>query len=390
MDIKTEDYYNYKDIKGELEGIFNHLHTNPEISFKEYETSKYIKSFLKKESIEIIETIGTSVIGIIEGNTKGKTIALRADIDALPICENPNHSPCSRNKGVMHACGHDFHMTNLLGIAKILNKNKEKLKGRIILIFQSGEETLPGGAKSIISTGIFDKYNIEWIGAIHCEPNLEVGEIGIKSGMYMASGDEIYIDVEGPGGHAAMPHKTIDTVLTASEIVVGLQQINSRFCPPEIPSVLTFGKIESGGQMNIIPEHVKIEGTFRTMNEEWREKAKTLIKQISCGLAESKGATCKVKIVEGYPFLINSERYTDSIKKLLIEHFDVENIKSLGIRMTTEDFSYYSQKTDATFIRIGVKEDSSKALHTSSFKANIDALETSIKALIIICFNLLH
>ena len=379
------------EINEEIISIFNMLHENPELSFKEHHTSELITSYLDSINIPYRRIGQTSIIGILECSKKGRTIALRSDIDALPIEEDSNHAICSQNKGVMHACGHDFHIATLLGTAKTLNSIKEKLSGNILFIFQAGEELLPGGAKEIIESGIFDEYKPEWIGAIHCEPDLTTGKIGIKEGMYMASGDEIFLTVKGQGGHAAMPHKTADTVLIASEIIVSLQQITSRHCPPQIPSVLTFGKIVGNGAVNIIPKEVNIEGTFRTMNEEWRTKAKKLINTIAKSIAENHGAECDVNIIDGYPFLRNNIEYTQKVKKIAIETLGKQNVVDLDIRMTTEDFAYYSQKIKSTFFRVGVgnKDTENSPLHTSTFKADKKALKYSITILSTICSKFL-
>jgi amidohydrolase len=380
-----------KEIESEAISIFNYLHENPELSFKEFNTSVYIAEYLKDLSISFERPTETSILAIIEGKSNKKTIALRADMDALPIEEDAGHEVCSRNKGVMHACGHDFHMSALLGTAKILNSIKDELDGNVLLVFQAGEEVLPGGAKEIINSGIFDKYKPEWIGAIHCDPSIETGKVGFREGMYMASGDEIFLTIKGEGGHAAMPHKTADTILIAAEILVALQQINSRHCPPSIPSVLTFGKIIGNGAVNIIPKEVKIDGTFRTMNEEWRAEAKRLIKKISSSIAENHGATCEVNIIHGYPYLENELEYTKRVRGIALEHLGKENIIDLDIRMTTEDFSYYSQIMKSTFFRLGVgkKNEENKALHNSNFIADKGALKIATSLLSDICYSLL-
>jgi len=380
-----------KQINEEVKAIFTYLHQNPELSFKEYNTSLYITEFLKKEEIPFERVTETSIVAFIKGKSDKRTIALRSDMDALPICEDVSHVISSKNDGVMHACGHDFHMSALLGTGKILNTIKDKLDGNVMLIFQAGEELLPGGAKEIIKSGIFDKYKPEWIGAIHCDPSIETGKVGFREGMYMASGDEIFLTIKGEGGHAAMPHKTADTILIAAEILIALQQINSRHCPPSIPSVLTFGKIIGEGAVNIIPKEVKLEGTFRTMNEEWRAKAKKLIKKIAKSIAENHGAECDVNIIDGYPYLENDIEYTQHLKKVAEKSIGRENIIDLDIRMTTEDFSYYSQIMKSTFFRLGVGEKGKEmpALHSSKFMANEEALEGATSLLSEICASLL-
>lgn len=380
----SRKYYN------ELVEIFEHLHTNPELSFQEIKTSEFICNKLSELNIPYKKYANTGIVGVIEGGKKGKNIGLRADMDALPVNEDESHQCCSANKGVMHACGHDVHMTCLLGAAKILNEIKKDIHGNILLIFQPGEEVLPGGAKQMIEEGAFENITPEWIGALHCEPTLPVGSAGFRKGMYMASGDEIFIKVRGKGGHAALPHKTADTVLIASHIVVALQQISSRHCPPSVPSVLTFGKIIGNGAVNIIPKEVSIDGTFRTMDEEWRAKAKKLIKQIAESTASSMGAECEVNIIDGYPFLENDPEYTESVIKIAEDYLGKENINNLDIRMTTEDFGYYSQKFKTSFFRLGVKNISGKeyALHTPEFIADKNSFTYGSGLLSYIAYNM--
>ena len=380
----SNDYYN------ELLDIFHHLHSHPELSFQEEKTSEFICNKLDKYGIAYKKYAQTGIVGIIKGGKDGRNIGLRADMDALPINENPTNPYCSVNEGVMHACGHDIHMTCLLGAAKILQTIKESVCGNILLIFQPGEEKLPGGAKQMIEEGAFDDIKPDWIGALHCDPSLPVGSAGFRKGMYMASGDEIFIDVKGKGGHAALPHKTSDTILIASHIIVALQQIVSRHCPPSIPCVLTFGKITGNGAVNIIPKEVNIEGTFRTMNEEWRSRAKKLIREISISLAESMGAECKVNIIDGYPYLENDPQYTEESIRLAEHYLGKENTHELEIRMTTEDFGYYSQKFRTSFFRLGVKDNTQRefALHTPEFIAGERSINYGSGLLAWIAYNL--
>lgn len=365
-----------KEYNKELSDIFHHLHSHPELSFQEEKTSEYICNKLEEYGISYKKYAKTGIVGIVKGEKEGKNIGLRADMDALPITESNDNPYCSVNKGVMHACGHDMHMTCLLGAGKILQSIKDNLGGNILLIFQPGEEKLPGGARQMIEEGAFEDIKPEWIGALHCDPTLPVGTAGFRKGMYMASGDEIFISVKGSGGHAALPHKTADTVLIASHIVVSLQQIVSRHCPPAIPCVLTFGNIIGRGAVNIIPKEVNIEGTFRTMNEEWRAKAKGLIKEIAESTTKSMGGECEVNIIDGYPYLENDPIKTEEVIRLAGKYLGRENIHDLDIRMTTEDFGYYSQKFSTSFFRLGVKKSDNKeyALHTPEFKADEKAI----------------
>jgi len=303
------------------------IHSMPELSFQEHKTSELIKSFLTKNNIPFTDNWAkTGVLAVIDTMKNGKTIALRADMDALPITEETNLEFASKNKGVMHACGHDMHTASLLITAKILNQIKKHLSGKILLVFQPGEEKLPGGAKQIMSQGIFNKHKPDLIIGQHILPDMPVGKAGFKSGMYMASTDEIYITVNGKGGHAAMPHKINDTVLAASQIIVNLQQIVSRKAPPNTPSVLSIGKLIAPGATNIIPSTVEMEGTFRTMNEKWRQKAHSLIKQISETTAKTYGTSANVNIVSGYPFLKNDIAICNSAQKYASEYLSPENI----------------------------------------------------------------
>ncbi|WP_321320719.1 M20 family metallopeptidase [Labilibaculum sp.] len=369
-------------ISAEIKEIRAHLHANPELSFEEFETSKFIQNYLSKLGISYKSGFAkTGVVGKIEGkNPAKKIIALRSDMDALPINENPNNKYCSRNKGVMHACGHDMHMASLLGTAKILSEFKSEWEGTILLIFQPGEELLPGGAKLMMEEGALQP-EPEWILGQHVLPDMPAGTIGFRSGMYMASGDEIYLTVKGKGGHAAMPHKCTDTILIASHIIVALQQIVSRHCDARIPTVLSFGKMIADGATNIIPDEVKIEGTFRTMNEEWRAKAKQLIADIAQSTAKGMGAVCEVDIRHGYPFLVNHEDLTHEAKLNAIELLGEEKVVNMDIRMTTEDFGFYSQKYPVTFYRFGVQSEKNGSLHTSTFEANDDSLRTSMSTM---------
>ncbi len=370
--------------------IFEYLHTYPELSFLEENTSDFICNKLEEMHISYKKYAKTGIVGIIQGGKEGKTIGLRADMDALPIVEDHSHSCRSANEGIMHACGHDVHMTCLLGAAKILNEIKAEINGNILLIFQPGEEKLPGGAIQMMEEGAFKNIKLEWIGALHSDPALSVGTVGFKKGIYMASGDEIFIKVKGDGGHAALPHKTADTVLIASHIIVALQQIVSRHCPPSIPSVLTFGKIIGNGAMNIIPKEVNIDGTFRTMNEGWRSKAKQLIKEISQSVAQAMGGECEVIIKDGYPCLNNNIEFTEKAIQFAEEYIGKENVNILDIRMTTEDFGYYSQVFKTSFFRLGVRNKLNKEsfLHTPGFKADIEAISYGSGILAWIAYNI--
>jgi amidohydrolase len=371
--------------------IREHLHQHPELSFKEFETSKYIQNKLREWGISFDVMATTGIVGVIEPNqTPSKCIALRADIDALPINEENDVDYCSVNKGVMHACGHDVHSSILLGALNIINKFKENLNCKVKFIFQPGEEKLPGGASLMIKEGVLENPKVDEIYALHVFPELEAGKVGLKAGMYMASCDEIYMDIIGKGGHGAMPHQNIDPILTSAHIITALQSVVSRDCPPHIPSVLSFGKIEGLGATNVIPNNVKLEGTFRTMSEEWREKAHHLIKKKATFIANGFGAQADVNIIKGYPFLENDEELTQKTKTILEENLGQTNVVDLPLRMTGEDFAFYGQLIPATFIRLGVRNESENIVypvHHSKFDIDTLALKIGIKTLISVVFS---
>lgn len=375
----------------EIKAIRAHLHHYPELSFEEFETSKYIQAQLDSYGIPYQNGfVKTGIVGKIEGmNPKKKVLALRADIDALPISEDEGHSICSKNEGVMHACGHDMHMASLLGTAKILQELRTEWEGTVLLIFQPGEELLPGGARLMMKEGALQP-EPDLIMAQHVLPDMKEGHVGFREGMYMASGDEIYLRVIGKGGHGAMPHKCDDTVLIASHIVVALQQIVSRHADARIPTVLSFGRMIAEGATNIIPNEVNIAGTFRTMDEEWRAEAKQLITEISQNTARGMGAECEVDIRHGYPFLVNDINYTRSAKNAAIAYLDTERVEDMEIRMTTEDFGFYSQRYPSCFYRFGVKKEKSGGLHTSGFQAEDNSLTTSMGTMAFLAIDFLN
>lgn len=354
-----------------------HLHANPELSFEEKNTSAYVQSALKEMGIPF--KTGYAGHGIVArmGNETGKVIALRGDMDALPIQEENEVEYKSKVDGVMHACGHDVHTSSVLGVAKILKSLESEWDGQILLVFQPAEERLPGGASIMIKEGALENPRPEAIFGQHVFPELEVGKVGFRPGMYMASADEIRIRVIGRGGHAALPHFNVDPVLIASHLVVALQQVVSRNGDPTIPSVLSFGRIEGLGSTNIIPSEVRLEGTFRTMNEKWRAEAHEHIRRICEELVHSMGGTCELKLDKGYPFLVNDEDLTLRSKKLAQEYLGEENVVDLPIRMTAEDFAYFSQKYTGCFYRLGVRNEAkgiTHNLHQSRFDVDEAAL----------------
>ena len=375
-------------IKDLAESIFNdvvgyrrHIHANPELSFKEFETSLYIKDKLTNWGIEFTDCANTGVVGLIKGNLPSENvIALRADMDALPIHEANDKPYISKNHGVMHACGHDVHTSSLLGTAYILNQLKDEFGGTIKLIFQPAEELLPGGASIMIKEGVLENPKPQTIVGQHVMPLIDAGKVGFRSGIYMASTDELYVTVTGKGGHGAQPHQNIDPVLIASHIIIALQQIVSRNADPRLPSVLSFGKVIANGATNIIPNEVKIEGTFRTLDEDWRNEAHKRMKKMAEGIAESMGGSCDFDIHRGYPFLINEEKLTANARSFAEDFLGKENVVDLDIWMAAEDFSFYSQVTDACFYRLGtgnVAKDTTYSVHTPRFDIDEDALKLS-------------
>ena len=369
------------DIFNEVVGFRQHIHANPELSFKEFKTSQYIQDQLKGWGIPFTTMANTGVVGLITGDLPSdRVIALRADIDALPILEANDKPYASKNPGVMHACGHDVHTSSLLGTAYILNAMKAEFGGTIKLIFQPAEELLPGGASIMIAEGVLENPKPHHIVGQHVMPFIETGKVGFRSGIYMASTDELYVTVTGKGGHGAQPHQNIDPVLISAHIIVALQQIVSRNADPRLPTVLSFGKVIANGATNIIPNEVKIDGTFRTLDEAWRKEALGLMKKMAEGMAESMGGRCDFRISNGYPFLINEEKLTASARGYAVDYLGEENVVDLDIWMAAEDFAYYSQVTDACFYRLGTgnaAKETTYSVHNPRFDADEDALRSS-------------
>ncbi len=368
--------------KDEFIQIRHHIHANPELSYEEFETSKLVQQKLSEFGIthQVIATTG--VVGLIKGkNPESRIIALRADMDALPITEENNVEYKSTKPGIMHACGHDVHTTCLLGAAKILNETKEDWEGTVKLIFQPGEEKNPGGATFMIKEGALENPVPERIYAMHVHPGLEIGKISFRSGIVMASADELYITIKGKGGHAASPHLSIDTILIASQLVVSLQQIVSRNNNPFNPTVLSITSFNGGYTTNVIPSEVKLMGTFRAMNEEWRFKAHELIKKHANELVTMLGAEVEIKIDVGYPCVLNNEQLHHSAWKLAEELMGTENVEETEPRMGAEDFAYYSHKIPACFYRMGAGNKAkgiTSGVHTPTFNIDEDAIENGI------------
>lgn len=366
----------------EIQEIRRHLHQNPELSFEEFETSKYLKSKLGEWGIEVDEIwVKTGFTVVIDSGKAGRTVAIRADLDALPILEKADVSYKSKIDGKMHACGHDVHAACLMGVARVLNETKQDWTGKVVLIFQPGEEKLPGGASLMIEEGILEQYKPDLMLAQHVYPEFNSGKVGFKSGMYMASADEIYLTVKGVGGHGALPHNNIDPIVIAASIILDLQTLVSRISPPTLPTVLSFGKIVGNGATNVIPAEVKLEGTLRTFSEEWRAIFHEKITQMATSIAQAHGGECIVDIHKGYPFLVNDEKLTQTSIETSKEYLGEANVEQLELRMTAEDFSYFSQKMPTCFYRLGVgdhKKGIDKSVHHPEFQIDESALEMGV------------
>jgi amidohydrolase len=367
-------------LQEELVNKRRYLHANPELSFEEYQTSAYLKEELKKIGIQHFEPkANTGFTAIIEGKNPGKKIvALRADMDALPIKELNEISYKSKNNGVMHACGHDVHSTCLLGAASILFHLKDQFEGSVKLIFQPGEEKLPGGASLMIADGALENPKPNSIFGQHVMPFLPVGTVGFRKGLYMASSDELFFKVKGKGGHGAMPHLSLDPVPVAAQLISALQTITSRFANPLIPTVLTIGKVIANGATNVIPDEVYMEGTFRTLDENWRKKAHEHIERICLEIGKANSIEIEIEIRKGYPFLKNDEAITQMAKEAAIAYLGEDKVVDLDIWMASEDFAYYSQVMPASFYRLGTRNESKgivSGVHTPTFNIDESALE---------------
>ena len=359
--------------------IRHHLHAHPELSYQEFNTSKFIQEKLSEWKIPHDVKAVTGVVGLIEGKNPSKKItALRADMDALPILEINEVDYISTNPGVMHACGHDVHTTCLLGAAKILQETKEHWEGTVKLIFQPGEEKNPGGASMLIKEGGLENPSPQKIFALHVHPGMEVGHFSFRGGMVMASADEIFITVKAKGGHAAAPQFTADPILIASHLVIGLQQLISRNCDPFNPSVLSITSFQGGNTTNVIPSEVKLMGTLRAMNEDWRFKAHEMIRYQTSLMAEAMGASAEVHIDVGYPFVYNDIDLSAAAREKAEEFAGAVNVTQTELRMGAEDFAYYSHIIPACFFRLGAGNKAkgiTSNVHTSTFNIDEGAIE---------------
>lgn len=362
--------------------IRHHLHAHPELSYHEFETSKFVQQRLTEYNIPFQVKATTGVIGLIKGkNPASRIVALRADMDALPINEQNDVPYKSTKQGVMHACGHDVHTTCLLGAARILSETKNDWEGTVKLIFQPGEEKNPGGASLLIKEGVLENPKPGCIFALHVNPQLEVGKLSFRSGKVMASADELYITIKSKGGHAAAPQLTVDTILVASHLIVALQQVISRNNNPLLPSVLSITSVQGGHTTNVIPSEVKLMGTFRAMDEEWRFKAHDIIRKLSTELVHSMGAEIDLHIDVGYPTVYNNEALNEIAKKVAEDYMGLDKVEETEVRMGAEDFGYYSQQIPGCFFRLGTGNKAKgiiAGVHTPLFNIDEDAIEIGI------------
>ncbi|MBM3405565.1 MAG: amidohydrolase [Bacteroidetes bacterium] len=379
----------------ELINIRRELHRHPELSKQEKNTAAFIASRLKEYGISFKSGVaGNGIVALIQGEAPGNhCVALRTDMDALPVHEASDVPFKSVNPGVMHACGHDVHMACLLGAGNILQQYRKDLRGSVKLIFQPSEEVFPGGAIGMIKEGVLENPRVDAIIGQHVIPTLHAGEVGMKEGKYMASTDEVYITVHGKGGHAATPEMVIDPILMASHIVVALQQIVSRNANPATPTVLSFGRIMGEGRTNIIPDTVSLEGTIRTFDEAWRAEIHRRIVEIAQSVAEGMKGTCEVNIVKGYPYLENNPEVTAKIRSAAIDYLGEDHVIALEQRMTAEDFAYFARQVPACFYRLGIRNEAKGIvhnLHTSRFDVDEESLVTGAGTLAYLAISLLN
>lgn len=359
--------------------IRRHIHAHPELSWQETETSKLIAEELMRCGIGVQTKVAVNgVVGILSGKNPGsRCIALRADMDALPISEQNEVSYCSRNEGVMHACGHDVHTANLLGVAMILSELKTEINGTIKFIFQPSEEKIPSGAEAMIQAGVLQNPQVDKIFGLHVSPEIEAGHFGFCAGKFMASSDEIYLTVNGKGGHAARVEEIKNPLLIAAEILLELRMLSN----PQVPVVLSFGKIEGKGATNVVPDKVEIAGTLRCFDEMLRKQIHQQIAFLCERVAEKYLTHCDIYVLKGYPVLVNNVDTTISAKQATIEYLSDKKVLDIPPRMGSEDFAYYTHQVPSCFYRLGVgnkKKGIVSGLHTSTFNVDEEALKESI------------
>ena len=359
------------------------LHAHPELSFQEHETMAFVSKQLTAWEVEHqTHVTSTGIVAHVKGtDPKSRLVALRADMDALPIQEANDVPYASTRPGVMHACGHDVHTTSLLGAIQLLQATRDAWEGTVRCIFQPGEELLPGGATGMVAAGVLANPAPAHILGQHVYPQLPAGHVGIRGGAYMASTDEIYLTVRGQGGHAALPHLCKDAVLASSAIIVAAQQVISRMCPPGVASVLSFGRVEALGATNVLPHSVAIQGTFRSMDETWRQRARDLITSLVHSTAEAHGCEADLEIRQGYPHVHNDVHLAAGFKQAAIAYLGADRVHDLDIRMTAEDFSYFANEIPGCFYRLGTaspeegNDHGTHGLHTPTFDVDENALK---------------
>ncbi|MCD8073040.1 MAG: M20 family metallopeptidase [Alistipes sp.] len=381
-------------LQAQVCGFRRAIHANPELSFSEHETSALICAELDKAGISYRRIAGTGVLARIRGG-RGRAedaVVLRADIDALPVEESTGLEYASRNKGVMHACGHDIHAASLMGALLLLNDIRDNIEGTVLGLFQPGEEVWPGGATLVLKENPFEGYDIRAFIGQHVEPELPTGVFGFRPGKYMASTDELHIEICGQGGHAAMPHRLKDPVVASAAVIMALQQIASRSSDPTVPTVLSIGRVTADGATNVIPDKVEMEGTFRTFDEQWRSRTKELIRSVADTTARAYGVEAKVKILDGYPCVCNDRQLTGRAVGALGNVFGVANVEMLELRTTAEDFGYYTSLYPSVFYRVGVGgavcDGKAGRLHTGAFCADENALKYAVAGMAILALEL--
>lgn len=361
------------------------FHAHPELSFDEHGTARKVAELLRELGFEVAEGIaGTGVIAHLDGSHDGPCIALRADMDALPITEENEFSFASRNPGVMHACGHDAHMACLLGAAMILARLRKDIRGGVRFLFQPAEERAPGGAQQMIAEGALAARGtwpvVDAVLGQHVLPTLPAGTIGVRPGAFMASTDELHIEIRGEGGHAAAPHTLLaDAVYVAAQVVVALQSVVSRHCPPDIPSVLTIGRVEADGATNVIPPVVRLQGTFRSMDDDWRYEAHAIIRRIVEHTVAAHGGETDCRIEIGYPPLLNDSELTGWVRRQSTALLGPDRVRDLDLWFAAEDFAFYARERPACFYILGVGNEAAgilHGLHTPRFTIDEEALRT--------------
>ena len=382
MDLKSKLRSRAQEIWQDTVTLRRQIHAHPELAFEEYVTSALVKSELAAAGIDFQENIAqTGVVGFVQGGMgEGKTIALRADMDALPILEANAVDYASRVPGKMHACGHDVHTSSLLGTARLLQENRDQFAGTVKLIFQPSEEKLPGGASVMIAEGVLDNPRVSSIYGQHVMPGIAAGKIGMRRGIYMASADEIYLRIKGKGGHGAMPQACVDPVAIMAQVITSLQTVVSRMADPRLPSVLTFGKVIANGATNVIPDEVYLEGTYRCMDEPQRMRAHDMIARMAVEISRSMGGDAEIDIMKGYPVLVNDDALGERSRRWAEDFVGTENVQDLDLWMAAEDFAWYTHQVPGCFYRLGTRNEARgiiHGVHTPQFDIDETALSLS-------------